>query len=154
MSKRRRKGEERAIARERIRILFDEAERAALDDRLDRADRYVELARAIGMRYQVPIPPDLKPFMCRRCGAYLLPGRTSRVRTRGDRVATTCLRCGHVRRVPFQKERKRRRRERQRSREEARGSGEDPGDDEAGDAAARAPTSQAARDREVAPRPS
>lgn len=113
MAKRRRKADERAIARERIRILFDEAEQAALEDRLDRADRYVELARLIGMRYNVPIPRDLKSFMCRRCGAYLLPGETSRVRTRGTRVATTCLRCGHVRRVPFTRERKERRRDRE-----------------------------------------
>lgn len=124
MAKRRRKADERAIARERIRILFDEAEKAGLEGRLDRADRYVELARLIGMRYNVPIPRDLKSFMCRKCGAYLLPGETSRVRIRGTRVATTCLRCGHVRRVPFTRERKERRRDRERDADDS----DDPGD--------------------------
>lgn len=160
MAKRRRKDEERAIARERIRILFAEAEQAALEGRLDRADRYVELARRIGMRYQVPIPRELKPFVCRRCGAYLLPGETSRVRTRGTAVATTCLRCGHVRRVPFRRERKERRRprEREREREGAPGKARDdePADPNDADDPADDPDDPAADppDQEVAPRPS
>lgn len=144
MAKRRRKADERAIARERIRILFDEAEKAAHDGRLDRADRYVELARLVGMRYNVPIPRDLKSFMCRKCGAYLLPGETSRVRTRGTRVATTCLRCGHVRRVPFQREQKQRRRDRE----------HEPASDEPSKAGTESNTSSSSSPTGVSPRPS
>lgn len=88
-----------AIARGRIRVLAEAAERAALAGRLDRAHRYAELIREVGMRHNVPLPREVKPFLCRGCDGFLLPGATSRVRLRGGRVVSTCLRCGRRRRV-------------------------------------------------------
>lgn len=98
------------IALGRIDVLMQEAERAALDGDLDRAHRYARRARDVGMRHNVPVPREHKPFVCRECGAYLLPGETSRVRLRGKRVSRTCLECGDIRRVPFHREVARRRR--------------------------------------------
>jgi ribonuclease P protein subunit RPR2 len=89
------------IAGERIGILFSEADRAALRGRIDLADRYVELARAIGMRYNVTVPATMRRRACRGCHGYLLPGTTSRTRLNRGRVTITCLRCGHVTRVPL-----------------------------------------------------
>lgn len=98
------------IAAERMRILLEQARRQAREGRLDRAHRYADLIRKIGMKHNVPLPREAKPFVCRSCHAFLVPGETSRVRTRDRRVVTTCLRCGNVRRHPFIEEVGRRRR--------------------------------------------
>ena len=89
------------IAEERIALLFQEADRAALRGRIDLADRYVGLARAVGMRYNVPVPAALRRRACRGCHGYLLPGATSRTRLNRGRATITCLRCGHVTRIPL-----------------------------------------------------
>jgi ribonuclease P protein subunit RPR2 len=89
------------IAGERIGLLFKEADKAALRGRIDLADRYIELARAVGMRYNVTVPASMRRRACRGCHGYLLPGATSRTRLNRGRVTITCLRCGHVTRVPL-----------------------------------------------------
>ena len=95
--KRRRRIEDLAV--QRIERLFELAEAEARDEREQRSKRYIELARAIGMRYRVRIPKPLKMRLCKRCYALLIPGRNARVRLRGDYMTTTCLRCGeHIRR--------------------------------------------------------
>ncbi len=98
--------EARRIALERIRILFDEAEKES-GSNPERAHRYIDLARRIASRNRVHLPPDLRRRVCHGCKGYLGP-HTSRVRTRPDRephLAVTCLRCGHINRIPL-KERK------------------------------------------------
>lgn len=92
---RRNKLEERAIARSRMERLLLLAEQA-LPERSDRARRYVDLARRLGMRYQVSLPPAWRWKVCRSCGSLLAPGRNARVRTRGRQRIVTCLACGHV----------------------------------------------------------
>jgi len=67
--KRRHRGQERRIAQERMDILFRLAEREALQRREARARRYVDLARRIGMRYNVRIPAEFKRRFCKGCGA-------------------------------------------------------------------------------------
>jgi ribonuclease P protein subunit RPR2 len=105
----RKKGQERKIARERIDALFRLAEQEALKGKLDRANRYVELGRRIGMRYTVRLPSEYKRRVCKGCHAYLLPPKTARVRVRDARVVTTCLACGTVMRFPYVREQKARR---------------------------------------------
>lgn len=107
---RRRKGEERRIARERIERLFRLAEAEALKANDARANRYAGLARRIGMRYNVRLPSEFKRRVCKGCHAYLLPPRTARVRVGESRVTTTCLACGTVMRFPYLREQKARRR--------------------------------------------
>ena len=92
----------RRIALERIRILFNEAEKASRTDP-ERAHRYVDLARRIASRNRVHLPLDLRRRVCHGCKGYLGPA-TSRARTRSERephLAVTCLRCGHVNRFPL-----------------------------------------------------
>jgi ribonuclease P protein subunit RPR2 len=91
------------IAEERIRILFKNAEEIYSEDPV-RSQYYVDLARRIAMRSRVHIPPELRDRICSKCKAYLMPGVTSRTRIRQHRephVATTCLECGFVHRVPL-----------------------------------------------------
>lgn len=109
MAKRRKKKLERRIARERIRILFDLAEKEALKGEARRSSRYVQLARRIGMRYNTPLPPHLKRRFCRRCGTFLLPSVSSRVRLQKSRITITCQKCGHIMRMPYSRERSSRR---------------------------------------------
>lgn len=106
---RRKKGQERKIARERIDALFSLAEQEALKGNLARADRYVELGQKIGMRYNVRLPSEFKRRVCKGCHAFLLPPKTARVRIGGSRLVTTCLKCGTIMRFPYLREQKARR---------------------------------------------
>jgi ribonuclease P protein subunit RPR2 len=81
------------IASERMAILFAEAERSARQNEPGLSGRYVRLARSIGMRYNVRLPAGLRRRACRKCGAFLVPGKNLRVRLRGGKTVWTCLKC-------------------------------------------------------------
>jgi len=97
------------IARERIEILFREAEKRAKEGRFELANRYVEIARKISMKYLVRIPKEYRVRYCKKCLSYLLPGKNCRVRISKHRVIVTCLNCGNVKRYPYIRELKERR---------------------------------------------
>jgi ribonuclease P protein subunit RPR2 len=97
---------ERRIALERMEILFHHAEGEALHGRTARARRYVDLARRIGMRYNVRVPPEFKRRFCKSCLAYLLPGVNARVRFGRGRIVVTCTGCGAIQRLPYRVEQK------------------------------------------------
>jgi ribonuclease P protein subunit RPR2 len=105
MKKRSRKGRIEDIALQRIERLFELAEADAKENKIKgrsrRSDRYVQLARKIGMRYRVQIPHHLKMRICKGCYAFLVPGENARVRLRGDYITTTCLKCGKQMRRPY-----------------------------------------------------
>lgn len=92
----------RNIAKERIRYLFDLANSEYSEDP-EKSKRYVVLARKIGMRHRVSIPPELKRRFCKNCGSLLVPGNSSRVRLKDGRLTITCLICGSIKRYPFDK---------------------------------------------------
>jgi ribonuclease P protein subunit RPR2 len=94
------------IAEERIKILFEEAERE-FSKHPERSKRYVELARKIGMRYNIKLKAYRKKF-CRKCNAYLKPGVNCRIRLRDNKkaIVQTCLECGNTSRHPYIKEKK------------------------------------------------
>ncbi|MBS7650831.1 MAG: ribonuclease P [Candidatus Bathyarchaeia archaeon] len=94
------------LASERIERLFELAGEC-FKESPHLADRYVELARKIGMKCRVRIPKHLKMRFCKGCGSYLVFGVNSRVRTRPEgygRVVVTCLKCGMVKRYPMLRE--------------------------------------------------
>lgn len=93
------------IARERIAILFDQAERE-FRKHPERSRRYVELARKIGMRYNVRLTKGMRMRFCGKCLSYLKPGVNCRIRSRKDKqaVVVTCGVCGHVSRYPYIRE--------------------------------------------------
>jgi len=109
MAKRRHRGMERRIAGERMTTLFRLAETEALHRRTERARRYVDLARRIGMRYNVRVPAAFKRSFCKKCFAFLLPSVSARVRVGRGRVVVTCAACGAVQRYPYRREQRARR---------------------------------------------
>ncbi|MCC6004888.1 MAG: hypothetical protein LM590_11165 [Thermofilum sp.] len=100
----RRRHELKDLAWQRIARLLELAEKIyPVEPEL--ANRYGELALAISKKAQMPYPDFLKAKVCRKCGAFLVPGKTMRVRVRNrgnmKYIAITCLRCGYVRRYPL-----------------------------------------------------
>lgn len=105
MARRRDKGEERAVAERRIRTLLARARAEHLAARRAGGasalpDRYAALSLRLAQRYQTGLPRDAKAAVCKACGTFRT-ATTSRTRLTGGRVATTCLRCGHVARRPL-----------------------------------------------------
>ena len=94
------------IAVERVQRLFELADKRFSEDREDNrelANRYVELARSIGMKYNVSIPGDLKKRMCGECHSFLVPGRNCKVRvnSKNSTINYRCDSCGHVNRYGY-----------------------------------------------------
>ncbi|MFB6204018.1 MAG: ribonuclease P protein component 4 [Candidatus Nanohaloarchaea archaeon] len=91
------------IAKERIERLFELAERRMSSGHEDLADRYVEIARRIGMREQVSIPSERQKQFCSRCKAFLMPGKNCRVRidSKKSTVNYECENCGNIDRYGF-----------------------------------------------------
>ena len=81
------------IAKSRIKILFEEAEKAAKSKESNFANRYVHLARKIGMRYNVGIPSELRRKFCRKCKKYLYSGLTSEQKEEKGFLKVKCLSC-------------------------------------------------------------
>jgi ribonuclease P protein subunit RPR2 len=82
----------KAIARERIGVLFGQA-REAFPEHPERSNRYVELARKIAMRQRVRIDRELRRQYCHHCYAFLVPGSNMRVRVHRGNVVITCQSC-------------------------------------------------------------
>jgi len=84
------------IAKERIQILFDLAEKEFRKNP-ERSRRYVELARKIGLRYNVRLPKELKKKFCKECNSLLLPGKSCTMRVVGKRILTIkCSNCNKI----------------------------------------------------------
>lgn len=96
---------QKTIAKERIKILFSLASRE-FSEHPERSNRYVELARKIGKRYNIKISGEYRRRFCRKCLHYLRPGINSKVRTRSTQGALIieCLDCGNISRYPYRKE--------------------------------------------------
>jgi ribonuclease P protein subunit RPR2 len=107
--RRKQKSELIEIAISRIGRLFSLADEAALEHNFERANRYVELARKIAMKYQHPLPSKYKRRICKHCYNYILPGVNGRVRTRKGYISVYCSICGKHSCFPFFKEIKARR---------------------------------------------
>ncbi len=95
------------VARERISDLFALAERESATGHGELADRYVRLARRIGMRYNVRLLAEYRELYCRGCSTFWAEGRSVRTRLRRGRRVRTCLVCGAERRTRTHPERPR-----------------------------------------------
>ena len=82
-------GWQQKIAAERIEILFDLAEKY-FSKKPERSKRYVELARKIGMRYNVRLSKPMKERFCKKCSA-LMTKNTMELKS----GTVKCLNCGH-----------------------------------------------------------
>ena len=92
---------QKTIAKKRIGKLFFMAEQKALENKLNLANRYVEIARKLSMRYLVPMPKEYKSRFCKHCYSYLLPDVTSRVRFNSGKIVIYCNNCQKYTRIPL-----------------------------------------------------
>lgn len=92
---------EKSIAKKRICKLFSMAEQRALEGKLNLANRYVQIARKISMKYLVPIPKEYKRKFCKHCYAFLVPGLNSRFRINNSKLVIYCKNCNKLTRIPF-----------------------------------------------------
>lgn len=88
------------IANERIKELFRQADEV-FDEDESLADRYVEIARKLSMRYKTRMPSELKKRFCKNCYCFLVPGRNCRIRTHEGKVVYYCMKCRNVMRFPY-----------------------------------------------------
>lgn len=90
------------IAKERIDILFNLAEKE-FKKHPERTKRYVQLARKIGLRYNVRLSKTLKKRFCKNCNSLLKPGLSSKVRLdkKTKTIAIRCLSCNKIHRHPY-----------------------------------------------------
>jgi ribonuclease P protein subunit RPR2 len=96
------KSKQKDIAKERVIILFQQAEEVFSKNR-SLANRYVTLARKIAMKVKIRIPLELKRKFCKHCYKFLMPGVNYRVRTRDGKVIISCLECKKFTRIPVRK---------------------------------------------------
>lgn len=95
------KEEAQAIAKERVEKLFKEAEAAAAKGDLDSANRYIEMAWKIKLKFRIKLTNYQKKLFCRKCLKFLADGKTGKYRTEDKSLVIRCLQCGAVRRVPL-----------------------------------------------------
>jgi ribonuclease P protein subunit RPR2 len=84
------------IARERIDLLVEYALHEK-DDHL--AEKQARQAKKIATHRRIRLPYKIRQLYCKRCKAFIVPGRNARVRigrakTRAVRI--TCLKCGYT----------------------------------------------------------
>lgn len=84
------------IARERVQILFGLARKEYVKSPA-RSRRYVELARKIGMRYNVRFSRQVKESFCKKCNSVLVPGKTmtTRLDSAEKAVIIKCNNCNY-----------------------------------------------------------
>ena len=93
---------QRRIAKERIKILLDLAEKEVKKN-LERSRRYVELARIIGKRYNVRLTKEQKAKFCKKCNTILIPGYTMKtwLDPKTKTKVVKCLNCKYLYRIPY-----------------------------------------------------
>ena len=94
--------EQKKIGRERIHILFKEA-KSSFKDNPDRSDRYIHLARKIGMKLNIRLPRSLQLKFCKHCYKFLQPGINSTQRTKEGKLIIYCKTCKKYNRIPLSK---------------------------------------------------
>jgi RNase P subunit RPR2 len=87
------------IAEARMSVLLSLARAEGMSGNLERSKRYFQIARAVSMRTNTPLPDGT--LYCRSCLTLLFPGRNCRVRLRHGKVILHCLDCDSIRRRPY-----------------------------------------------------
>jgi len=91
------------IALERIKILFKEARLIVTKDPA-LANRYVYLARKLGMKYGVRIPKELKIKFCHHCYHYFYSGNLKvKANAKTKAVEYFCKDCKKITRYGYSK---------------------------------------------------
>lgn len=92
------------IAKERIKILLNLAKKE-IENHPERSRRYVELARKIGLRYNVRLNKNDKKNICKKCNTFLIINKTSviRLQRRRKTLNIICKNCGNIIRIPYKR---------------------------------------------------
>lgn len=81
-----------STANEHIDGLFLQADEIFSKDS-ELANKYVDMARKIAMKFKVKLKSEYKRKFCKHCYSYLRPGVNCRVRTQSGKVVYTCFSC-------------------------------------------------------------
>ncbi|MGB9675182.1 MAG: ribonuclease P protein component 4 [Candidatus Nanoarchaeia archaeon] len=102
------KSDWKKIASERIDILFKEAEAAAKTGNIDRATRYLFLARKLAMKFNLRFSREQRRKFCHKCYTWLQPGKNVQIKLNPKLKAVEyiCKACGHINRYPYIKEKR------------------------------------------------
>jgi len=87
------------IAKERIKVLFEQAE---LSNKQELANKYIQTARKIAMKFNLRLPRGYKRKFCKHCYNYF-KANNYRVRTKDKKVIYYCLNCKKYMRFPLTK---------------------------------------------------
>ena len=96
------KEKQKKIAKERVDVLFGQAEQIFTKNPV-RANRYVDLARKIAMKVNIRMPKRLKRQFCKHCFSFLKSGVNSTTRIRDGKVVIYCRECKKYTRIPLGK---------------------------------------------------
>ncbi|MCL5009679.1 MAG: ribonuclease P Rpr2/Rpp21/SNM1 subunit [Candidatus Parvarchaeota archaeon] len=77
------------------------------DTNRELSNRYAYIAYRIYLSKKINVSRDRKLLICRRCNRILIPGRTAVVRLKNKSVTYKCLNCGNVRKVKYDKSKRR-----------------------------------------------
>jgi ribonuclease P protein subunit RPR2 len=97
-----RKQKDIEIAKERIKILFEQAEKTKEQSL---SNKYIQTARKIGMKFNLKLPRYFNRKFCKHCYNYF-KNDNLRVRTKNNKVIYTCLNCKKFTRYPIPKKSK------------------------------------------------
>lgn len=90
------------VASERIKELLELSEICHDDKTL--ATNSIKTAVAISKRHKIRISKNYKKKYCKKCFNVFIPNKTVRIRTGKGKITITCLNCGHIKRIPYIKE--------------------------------------------------
>ena len=76
--------------------MVNEAEKSAKSGDISYANRYLSIARRIGMRYNIGTPGNLRKKFCRKCKKYLYPGLSSEEKEEKGFLKIKCLNCSKI----------------------------------------------------------
>lgn len=97
------------FARESIKQLFEQAINLSRLHQLDKANKAIKQALRIARKYNIRISnlnKMYKRLFCKKCFHILIPDKTVRIRVDKKRIMYKCLKCGHIKRYPYVKNKK------------------------------------------------
>jgi len=86
------------IAKDQIKNLFEQAEKAKTKEH---ANKLVKRARELAMKFRLKLGKQYKRKFCKHCYSYLRLGKNVKVRTRRGKVIFHCLECKKVSRFQY-----------------------------------------------------
>lgn len=78
-------------AKERIGVLFEQAR-----IRPTYAKRYMQLVKKLQKRYRLRLKPEQNRSICKKCFAFLVPGKTCVLRKRKNHIVVHCMDCNNI----------------------------------------------------------